>query len=250
MARGVPLGYAMDIARPEFKIQKRRRQTVIGSVVVVFVALVGLGVSRLKPAAPSVERATVWTDTVKRGSMLRQVRGLGTLVPEEIRWISALSEGRVEKILVLPGTTVKADTLLLVLSNPQAQQEALDAEWKLRAIEADYHRLKVELDSAMLSQKADLAKTQAEYELAKTQADVDFKLSKLGAIADFTFNLSRTKAQQLGIQIEADQQRLKNSQKVLAAQLVAKQAEVEQFRAVAQLKQSRFEDLRVHAGTS
>src|SRR5262249_54142944 len=174
----------------------------------------------------------------------------GTLVPEEIRWISALSEGRVEKILVLPGTTVKADTLLLVLSNPQVQQEALDAEWKLRAIEADYHRLKVELDSAMLSQKADLAKTQAEYELAKTQADVDFKLSKLGAIADFTFNLSRTKAQQLGIQIEADHQRLKNSQKVLAAQLVAKQAEVEQFRAVAQLKQSRFEDLRVHAGAS
>jgi len=240
----------MDIPRPQVAGKRLRRRILYAAGLLTVVTLIGVGLSRLKPAAPSVERATVWTDTVKRGSMLRQVRGLGTLVPEEIRWIAALSEGGVEKILVLPGTTVKADTLLLVLSNPQVQQEALDAEWKLRAIEADYHRLKVELDSAMLSQKADLAKTQAEYELAKTQADVDFKLSKLGAIADFTFNLSRTKAQQLGIQIEADQQRLKNSQKVLAAQLVAKQAEVEQFRAVAQLKQSRFEDLRVHAGAS
>src|SRR5206468_7438740 len=121
----------MDIARPEFKERKRRRQIIMVAVIVVAVVAVSAFVYRLKPAAPSVEKQTVWTDTVKRGSMLRQVRGMGTLVPEEIRWIPAANEGRVERILVLPGKVIKADTVLLELSNPEMELAALNAEWQL-----------------------------------------------------------------------------------------------------------------------
>src|ERR1700758_2152193 len=124
----------MDIPRTsEAAKQRRRRKILYAAAGIAFVALVTMGLSKLKPAAPTVERSTVWIDTVRRGPMLRQVRGLGTLVPEEIRWIPAITEGRVDRILVLPGTAVKADMVLLELSNPQLEQEALDAEWKLKA---------------------------------------------------------------------------------------------------------------------
>src|SRR5579862_1384962 len=130
----------MDIARPSAAKQKRRRQIIYVAVGVAFLVLVTMGLSRLKPAAPTVERSTVWVDTVKRGSVLRQVRGLGTLVPMEgsIQFLPAVTEGRVEKILELPGAQVKADTILLEMSNPQLSQEAMDAQLKLKAAEADY----------------------------------------------------------------------------------------------------------------
>src|SRR3974390_218967 len=120
----------MDIARPEFKQNKRRRQIVLSIIAVLALAAITIGVSRLKPAAPSVERGTVWTDNVKRGPMLRQVRGLGSLTPspEDVRQIPAETEATVVRILVLPGTQVKADTILLEMSNPQTEQEAADAE--------------------------------------------------------------------------------------------------------------------------
>src|SRR5438309_5250670 len=125
----------MDIARPEFKAQKRRRQMIIGAAAVVVLTAVTVGVSRLKPAAPTVERGTVWTDTVKRGPMLRQVRGLGTLVPtqEAVRQIPAETEATVVRIYVLPGTHVKADTILLQMTNPQTEQAAVDAQLQLKA---------------------------------------------------------------------------------------------------------------------
>src|SRR5262244_1993578 len=172
MARGVPLGYAMDIARPEFKIQKRRRQTVIGSVVVVFVALVGLGVSRLKPAAPSVERSTVWTDSVKQGSMLRQVRGLGSLIPSQefTRQIPAETDATVIRIRVLPGTEVKADTVLMEMTNPATEQAALDADLQRKAAEAEYESLRVKLESDLMTQKAGAATVTQDYSQAKLQA--------------------------------------------------------------------------------
>ena len=209
-----------------------------------------MGVYRLKPAAPTVERSTVWVDTVKRGSILRQVRGLGTLVPMEgsIQFLPAITEGRVDKILALPGAQVKADTILLEMSNPQLTQEALDAQWKLKASEADYKNLEVALASQVLAQKSLSAQAQSEYSQAKMQADIDSELAKLGVISQLSMNVSHQKAEQLSTQNDIEKQRLVNSSEVLKAQLQAKQAEVEEFRALAQLKQSQLDRLRVRAG--
>jgi len=240
----------MDIARPSVAGQRRRRQILYGCVGIVVVALGTMGVYRLKPAAPTVERSTVWVDTVKRGSVLRQVRGLGTLVPMEgsIQFLPAVTEGRVDKILELPGAQVKADTILLEMSNPQLTQEALDAEWKLKAAEADYKNLEVALASQVLAQKSLSAQAQSEYSQAKMQADIDSELAKLGVISQLSMNVSHQKAEQLSTQNDIEKQRLVNSSEVLKAQLQAKQAEVEQFRALAELKKSQLDRLRVRAG--
>jgi RND family efflux transporter MFP subunit len=240
----------MDIARPSVAGQRRRRQIVYAAVGIVLIALVTMGLSRLKPAAPTVERSTVWVDTVKRGSVLRQVRGLGTLVPMEgsIQFLPAVTEGRVDKILELPGAQVKADTILLEMSNPQLTQEALDAEWKLKASEADYKNLEVALASQVLAQKSLSAQANSEYSQAKMQADIDSELAKLGVISQLSMKVSNQKAEQLATQSDIEKQRLVNSSEVLKAQLQAKQAEVEEFRALSQLKHSQLERLRVRAG--
>jgi HlyD family secretion protein len=240
----------MDIARPSVAGQRRRRQIIYAAVGIVLVALVTMGLSRLKPAAPTVERSTVWVDTVKRGSVLRQVRGLGTLVPMEgsIQFLPAITEGRVDKILELPGAQVKADTILLELSNPQLTQEALDAQWKLKASEADYKNLEVALASQVLAQKSLSAQAQSEYSQAKMQSDIDSELAKLGVISQLSMKVSSQKAEQLSTQNDIEKQRLVNSSEVLKAQLQAKQAEVEEFRALAQLKQNQLDHLRVRAG--
>lgn len=240
----------MDIPRPSSAKKRRNRQIVYAAAGTALVALVTMGLSKLKPAAPSVERSTVWIDSVKRGPMLRQVRGLGTLVPEDIRWIPAVTEGRVDRVLVLPGTAVKADTVLLELSNPQLQQEALDASWKLKAAEADYKNFEVQLASQVLAQKSEAAKSQSEYSQAKMQADTDSELQKLGVISQNSLKVSDEKARELAIRNQIEHQRLANSGQVLEAQLQAKQAEVEQFRALSRLKQTQLDGLRVRAGTN
>jgi len=240
----------MDIARPNVARQKRRRQIIYIAVGIVLLALVTMGLSRLKPAAPTVERSTVWVDTVKRGSVLRQVRGLGTLVPMEgsIQFLPAVTEGRVEKILELPGAQVKADTILLELSNPKLTQEALDSEWKLKAAEADYKNLQVGLASQVLAQKSLSAQAQSEYSQAKMQSDIDTELAKLGVISQLSQKVSSQKAEELSTRNDIEKQRLTNSSEVLIAQLQAKQAEVEEFRALAELKKSQLDRLRVRAG--
>jgi len=240
----------MDIARPNTARQKRRRQIIYIGVGIVLLLLVTLGLSKLKPAAPTVERSTVWVDTVKRGSVLRQVRGLGTLVPIEgsIQFLPAITEGRVDKILELPGAQVKPDTILLTMSNPQLEQEALDAEWKLKAAEADYKNLQVSLASQVLAQKSLSAQADSEYSQAKMQADVDTELAKLGVISQLSMKVSTQKATELATRNDIEKQRLVNSSEVLQAQLQAKQAEVEEFRAMAQLKESQLDHLRVRAG--
>ena len=240
----------MDIARPSAAGERRRRRIIYAGVGIVLVALVTMGLSRLKPAAPTVERSTVWVDTVKRGSVLRQVRGLGTLAPMEgsIQFLPAITEGRVDKILELPGAQVKADTVLLELINPQLTQEALDAQWKLKASEADYKNLEVALASQVLAQKSLSAQAQSEYSQAKMQADIDSELAKLGVISQLSMKVSNQKAEQLSTQNDIEKQRLVNSSEVLKAQLQAKQAEVEEFRALAQLKQNQLDHLRVRAG--
>jgi HlyD family secretion protein len=240
----------MDIARPDIMRQKRRRRIFYIGAGIVLLALVTMGLSRLKPAAPTVERSTVWIDTVKRGSILRQVRGLGTLAPMEgsIEFLPAITEGRVEKILILPGAQVKPDTILLEMSNPQLSQEALDAEWKLKAADADYKQLETDLASQVLAQKALAAQVDSDYSQAKMQSDIDTQLAKLGVISQLSENVSSQKTAELATRDEIEKQRLKNSNEVLVAQLQAKQAEVEEFRALAKLKQDQLDRLKVRAG--
>jgi|ERR1700756_755726 HlyD family secretion protein len=240
----------MDIPRTTAAKQRRRRQMGYAAAGIALVGLATMGLSKLKPAAPAVERSALWIDTVKRGPMLRQVRGLGTLVPQDIRWIPAVTEGRVDRILVLPGTAVKADTVMLELKNPQLEQEALDADWKLKAAEADYRNWQVQLASQVLAQKSEAAKSQSEYTQAKLQADTDAELQKLGVISENALKVSKEKARELATRNDIEHQRLDNSGQVREAQLQAKWAEVEQFRALAQLKQSRLDGLRVRAATN
>jgi len=181
---------------------------------------------------------------------LRQVRGLGTLTPVEgsIQWIPAVSEGRVEKIFELPGTSVKPETVLLEMSNPQLQQEDVDAEWKLKAAEADYTNQQTQLASQVLAQKSLSAEADSDYSQAKRQADIDAQLAKLGVISELAQKVSSEKAAELATRDEIERQRLANSSEVLKDQLQAKQAEIEQLRALAKLKADQFDKLRVRAG--
>src|SRR3954471_7652030 len=146
--------HMVDIARPSQARKKKIRRAIYGALAVAVIALISVGVSRLKPAAPTVDRAVVWVDTVKRGDFTRQVRGSGTLVPEDIRWIPAQTQGRVERILTLPGTIVEPSTEILELSDERVQQEALDAEFQLRAAEADLASVRVRLQNELLQQQS------------------------------------------------------------------------------------------------
>jgi len=167
----------VDIARPDLLEKKKKRRLAWAAAAVGAVILATLGVSRLKPAAPSVERATLVIDTVRRGEMVREVRGLGTLVPEEIRWIPAVTDARVERLVLLPGTKVEPESVVLELSNPELEMQALEAESQLRAAEAGYTEVKVRLESTRLDQQANAARIQAEYHQAKLRADTDAELA-------------------------------------------------------------------------
>lgn len=191
----------------------------------------------------------MWIDTVKRGSMLRQVRGIGTLVPEDIRWIPALSDGRVEKILVRPGTAVEANSILVELSNPEVQQVALDAEFQVKAAEAEYNSLRVQLQSQVLNQKAQAARAQTESSQARMRADTDAELAKLGVISDQTVKVSKGNAEQLGVQSDIEQQRFENSTRELEARLAAQRAKVDQLKALYGLHLTQLRGLKIRAGT-
>ena len=240
----------MDIARPEFKRQKRRRQAVLIVIVVIVVAAVALGVSRLKPAAPSVERGTVWTDTVKRGSMLRQVHGLGSLIPsqESVRQIPAETEATVVRIRMLPGSQVKADSILVEMSNPQVEQAAVDAQLQLKAAEAEYQSQRVTLESNLMNEKAGAATVNADYRQAKRQADTDKALYDLGVISGLAYKASKGKSDELTTRNDLETQRLEIGQKAIESQLAEQQAKVDQVRALAALKKKQLDALQVRAG--
>jgi HlyD family secretion protein len=240
----------MDIARPEFKQQKRRRQVVLAAVAVVVVALATVGVSRLKPAAPSVERGTVWPDTVKRGPMLRQVRGLGSLIPtqESVRQIPAETEATVVRILVLPGSQVTANTVLLEMSNPQTEQAALDAQLQVKAAEAEFQSQKVTLASNLMNEKAGAATVNADYSQAQRQAETDKALFDLGVISGLAYKASKGKSEELTTRNDIETQRLVIGQKAIESQLAEQQAKVDQMRALAALKRKQLDALQVRAG--
>jgi len=207
-----------------------------------------VGVSRLKPAAPSVPRETVWLDKVRRGPMVRQVRGLGTLVPEEILWIPATTAGRVEKRLALPGTVVTPDTVLVVLSNPELEQATIDAEYKLKAAEAELRNLRVKLKSDRLNQEAAAATVAAEARKARLQADRDLQLQKLGLKSALESTISEASAEDWANKERIEKERLEIGIEQIEAQIAAQEAQIQQLRAMYDLKKSQMADLRVKAG--
>lgn len=240
----------MDIARPEFKRIKRRRQIIGLAIGIVCIGAVSVAVSRLKPAAPEVERSTVWTDTVKRGAMLRQVRGLGTLIPSQefIRQIPAETEATVVRIRMLPGSQVKADTVLLEMSNPQVEQAAVDAKLQLKAAEAEYQSLRVTLQSNLMTQKAGAATVNADYSQAQLQADTDKALYDLGVISGLAYKNSKSRSDELTTRNDIEGERLDINQKAIESQLAEQQAKVDQIRALAELKEKQLDALKVRAG--
>ena len=238
----------MDIKREGIGRKKLIRRVVLGVVAVAALAATTFGLSRLKPAAPNVESATLWFGSAKRGSMLRQVRGLGTLVPQEILFVPATSEGRVEKRLMLPGTTVSAGTVIVELSNQELMTALSDAEWAIKAGEAEMLDLKVRLNREKLEQKSKTAQVQSEQVQAQLSYDRDSKLFKEGLTADLTVKLSKAKAEELSHRLEIERERLASNDDMISAQVEAKRVNIEKLRAAFTLKKKQVADLRVRAG--
>jgi HlyD family secretion protein len=238
----------MDIARPDLARKKKLRRYLYLGAALVAVPIVTIGVSRLKPAAPSVERSTVWVDTVRRGEMLRQVRGLGTLVPEDIRWIPAVTEGRVERSILKPGAVVKPDSIILELSNPDLEQQLLNAEWALKKSEAELANLRVQLESQLLDQRATEAQIQADATQARLESERDDALLKLQIASELNAKISRARSESLSTRLDIEKQRLAIAERATQAQLAAKQAEVEQNRALYELRLRQRDALHVRAG--
>lgn len=238
----------MDIARPSQAGRKRKIRIVILSGGLLAIAGITWGLSNLKPAAPAVKRAAVWIDTVKRGALVRQVRGLGTLVPEEIRWIPAQSQGRVERLLVKAGTMVKKDTVLIEMSNPQLDLEALDAAWQLKAAEAEYINLKVRLESMLLDRQAAAATIRANHDQARLQAEADTELAAKGLVSAISMKMSKSRYEELTTRLELEERRLEINAEAVKTELAVQEARLEQLRALAHLKRGLVEALRVRPG--
>jgi HlyD family secretion protein len=243
----------MDIQRPaSVAQQKQRKRVLIGVAAALLVAGVSVALGRLKPAAPTVERATVWVDTVKRGSMLRQVRGLGTLVPvdEARRWLPSATQGRVERIILRPGAQVTPDTVILELADPQLQQQLLDAENQLRASEADLASLRARLDTERLNQKSIAATVEADYEQARLEREVNEDLAKDGLVSNLILKQSTVRSESLRTRAQLEKERVSVSEESVRAQLLAQQARVDQLRTLFALRRQQVDQLRVRAGMS
>jgi HlyD family secretion protein len=240
----------MDIARPDQTRQKRVRRAAYGAVSVVAVGAITLGLSKLKPAAPGVDRGTVLIDTVKRGQMVVDVRGQGTLVPEDIRWIPATTQGRVVRIVLRPGTPVTASSVILDLSNPQLEQEFHEAELKLLGALASLANLRVQSQNEALAQEAATANIEAEYKKAALQVEANEQLSTKGLVPDMTLKQSKLEADQLSARYAIAKKQLASYAESIRARVDVQQSEVDQARAAVRLKQQQVDDLHVRAGFS
>ncbi len=241
----------MDIQRPaSVARQKKLRRILFAVVGVLVIGLVSVVLSDLKPAAPTVERATVWEDVVKRGPMMVNVRGLGTLVPvdEARRLIPAATQGRVERIVIRPGAIVDPDTIVLELSDPQLQQQLSDAEQQLRATEADYNSLEARLQTERLSQRAAAATIEADYRAAQLQKEVDENLAKDGLVSALQLKTSTVRAESLATRHKIEQERVQVTEQSVRAQLLAQQARIDQLRSLHQLRREQVDQLKVRAG--
>ena len=238
----------MDIHRPELAVAKRRKQMIGAGIAAAAALVLTLGIASLKPAAPVVERSSVWIDTVKRGPMLRQVRGTGTLVPENIRWIAAVTDGRVDRVVVHPGATVTHDTVILELSNPEVQQSARDAELQLKAAMADLAQREAQLQSDILNQRAEAARVRADFTEAQLRAAVDQDLANNGLTSNLTLKLSKSRADELKTRNDIEGERLRVAERAGNAQLAAQRARVDQLRALYDLRASQLSSLQVRSG--
>jgi HlyD family secretion protein len=238
----------MDIPRKSAAKKRRVKRIMYSLAAAVAVALITVGVSRLKPADPSVDDATLWKGTVTRGPMLRNVRGLGTLVPEEIRYVPAISQGQIGTRLVQPGAQVKADTVLFELTNPEIQQAFIDAESQLRGAQANLTTLKVQLDKTILDQDASLAQVSSDFKKAKMQYEVNDALAKQGLKSKLELQLSQIAAEDLENRVTLERKRLAGSRAEATARLAAEDEKVRQLRDAVQLKRKQLDALKVRAG--
>ncbi len=240
----------MDIARPKALRNKRIKQSIYGLTVVIVASVITVGLSRMKPAAPAVDHATVWIDTVKRGEMLRQVRGLGTLVPEEVRWIPATTDGIIEEIRNMAGDTVSANTIILVLSNPDVLHAATDAELQLKGAEADLANLRANLRNQIVNQQSQQATVESEYKQAQLDFEANQQLWDKHYIPEILFKKSRLTVEELAEKNEAEKKKVQIVSESAEAQTAAQQARVDQFQAVYKLRRKQLEDLNVRAGAA
>jgi len=238
----------MDIAIPQNPRTKTIRRLALAAAALLAVTGISFALSRLRPAAPSVDGTSLFSDTVKRGDMLRAVHGTGTLIPEDIQWIPALNTARVSKIILHPGAIVKPDSIILELSNPELERDTLDAEYQLKAAEAQYTSVKAQMGSDILNQRAAAAAVRSEYEQAKIQHAVDEKMVAQQLGAAVTAQLSKVKEDQLAIRIQLEETRAKNAEETADAKIAAEKSHVDQQRALYNLRRSQLEALHVRAG--
>ena len=238
----------VDVARPKSVIRNKKIKKVVYAVLVLVAAsAVTLGLSRMAPAAPSVDGATLWPDTVKRGEMLRQVRGLGTLVPEEVRFIPATSDSIIEERKLRAGETVTPSSIILVMSNPDVQQRAIDAELQLKGAEADLANLRATLQSQILNQQVAQASVESDYNRAKLDFEANQELAKDGLIADVILKKSQVTAQELAGKNEMEKKKVEVNSRSADAQIAAQQARVDQYRAAFELRRKQVDELTVRA---
>lgn len=237
----------MDIARPNAAKEKRKKRIIYASVAGVVLIGITVALSQLKPAAPTVEKNLVWIDTVKRGPMVRQVRGLGTLVPEEIRWIAARTQGRVDKIILRPGALVEPGSLILELSNPDVVSAAANATSSLNAAEAQLTNLKTQLESTLLQSEAAAAAAKSSFETTKLQFDVQQELFRDGLVSQLDLKLAEARANQAAISNSIEQKRYAFAQESIKPQLAVQEATVENLRSQARLRQEELEALKVRS---
>jgi HlyD family secretion protein len=239
----------MDIQRPESVLrQKKLRRLLYGGAVVVAVVAVSVGLSQLKPAAPTVDKSTIWVDTVKRGPMVRQVRGLGTLVPEDIRWIPAQTDVRVDEIVLRPGALVQPDSIILKLSNPELEQSMEDATLQRKAGEAELNNTKARLESDLLNQRAAAATVFSDYEQAKLDLEKKQLLNKDGLVSDMDLKVAQYKAQELEKRNQIEVERVETFKKAEQAQVAVQEAKVDELRAVEALRRKQIDALSLRAG--
>ena len=238
----------MDVPRKGAKRARMIKRSLAIIVVLIAIPLITVGLNRLKPAAPNVERSSVWMDTVKRGPMLRQVRGLGTLVPEEILWIPAVQDGRVEKLQLRPGAIVTSNSIIMELSNPELALAMNDAEWQVKIAEATLADLKVKLETSQLEQRARTAQLESEFTRARLQYDRDDKLSQEGLTSELTVQLSKASSEELKKRFEIEEKRLAISGDSIDAQLASQRVTIEKLKAAFQLKKEQVEGLKIRAG--
>src|SRR6266542_305994 len=241
---------SMDVPRVGIAAKKRKRRIIIIAASALGLILATIAISRLKPAVPSVDRSTVWIDTVKRGPMTRQVRGLGTLVPEDIRWIPANTEGSVEKILIWPGTKVEPGDVILELTSPELEQGAHDAELQAKAAEAELTTMRATLQRELLEQESKTTAAHSAHEQAKMERQTNDQLAKNGLVADLVYKTSKIKEEECQKSDEIEQKRLAFARDSIEPQLASKQAAVDQANQLAKLKLDQVEGLHVKAGMS